>query len=302
MQEIDPAATAWLLAATALVLLMTPGLAIFYGGMVRTTGVLNMIMMSFISIPLVTVAWLLVGYTLAFSEDAGGGLIGNLAALRHARHRPDHAARRGARIAVRHLPAGLRDRHRRTGQRRHRRPRQVRGVGGVRPAVDGRGVRRGRALGVGAGRLAVRARRARLRGRPGRRNRLRHVGAGAGSGARPAHRFQEGRDAPAQPAVRAARLRPAVVRLVRVQRRLRAGRQRDGLGGLPQHAGRRLPRHAGLAHRRADPRRQADHVRRRLGCGRRTGRDHAVLRNGEHPRRRRSSGWPRASSARSRSG
>jgi Amt family ammonium transporter len=79
LQAIDPAATAWLLASTALVLLMTPGLAIFYGGMVRTTGVLNMIMMSFISIPLVTVAWLLLGYTLAFSEDGGGGLIGNLA-------------------------------------------------------------------------------------------------------------------------------------------------------------------------------------------------------------------------------
>ena len=78
MPEIDPAATAWLLASTALVLLMTPGLAIFYGGMVRTTGVLNMIMMSFISIPLVTVAWLLVGYTLAFSEDGAGGFIGNL--------------------------------------------------------------------------------------------------------------------------------------------------------------------------------------------------------------------------------
>ncbi|MDR3660827.1 MAG: ammonium transporter [Mycobacterium sp.] len=76
MQGIDPAATAWLLASTALVLLMTPGLAIFYGGMVRATGVLNMIMMSFISIPLVTVAWLLVGYTLAFSN--GDGFIGNL--------------------------------------------------------------------------------------------------------------------------------------------------------------------------------------------------------------------------------
>ena len=69
--NIDPAATAWLLASTALVLLMTPGLAIFYGGMVRTTGVLNMIMMSFISIPLVTVAWLLVGYSLAFSDGVG---------------------------------------------------------------------------------------------------------------------------------------------------------------------------------------------------------------------------------------
>jgi Amt family ammonium transporter len=78
MHAIDPAATAWLLASTALVLLMTPGLAIFYGGMVRTTGVLNMIMMSFISIPLVTVAWLLVGYTLAFSEGGTGGFIGGL--------------------------------------------------------------------------------------------------------------------------------------------------------------------------------------------------------------------------------
>ena len=78
-EAIDPAATAWLLASTALVLLMTPGLAIFYGGMVRTTGVLNMIMMSFISIPLVTVAWLLAGYSIAFSDDAGGGFVGNLA-------------------------------------------------------------------------------------------------------------------------------------------------------------------------------------------------------------------------------
>jgi len=75
---IDPAATAWLLASTALVLLMTPGLAVFYGGMVRSTGVLNMLMMSFIAIPLVTVVWLLLGYTLAFGPDAGGGIIGNL--------------------------------------------------------------------------------------------------------------------------------------------------------------------------------------------------------------------------------
>jgi ammonium transporter, Amt family len=78
---LDPAATAWLLAATAMVLLMTPGLAIFYGGMVRTTGVLNMIMMCFISIPLVTVAWLLLGYTVAFSQDGAGGLLGNLSHL-----------------------------------------------------------------------------------------------------------------------------------------------------------------------------------------------------------------------------
>ncbi|MGW0871999.1 ammonium transporter [Streptomyces sp. NPDC002740] len=70
--------TAWLLAATALVLLMTPGLALFYGGMVRTKSVLNMLMMSFVSIALVTVVWLTAGYSLAFGDDVGGGLIGGL--------------------------------------------------------------------------------------------------------------------------------------------------------------------------------------------------------------------------------
>src|SRR6202012_1095170 len=81
MHATAPAATAWLLASTALVLLMTPGLAMFYGGMVRTTGVLNMIMMSFISIPLVTVAWLLAGYTIAFSDDGASGFLGNLSRI-----------------------------------------------------------------------------------------------------------------------------------------------------------------------------------------------------------------------------
>ncbi|MEU0964925.1 ammonium transporter [Streptomyces sp. NPDC005917] len=75
----DTGDTAWLLAATALVLLMTPGLALFYGGMVRTKSVLNMLMMSFVSIALVTVVWLAGGYSLAFGADAGAGLIGGLA-------------------------------------------------------------------------------------------------------------------------------------------------------------------------------------------------------------------------------
>ena len=90
MDSIDPAATAWLLASTALVLLMTPGLAIFYGGMVRATGVLNMIMMSFIAIPLVTVTWLLVGYTLAFSGRQRRRLHRRPLARRDGRHRPGH--------------------------------------------------------------------------------------------------------------------------------------------------------------------------------------------------------------------
>ncbi|CAM3091992.1 ammonium transporter [Prescottella defluvii] len=78
LETIDPATTAWLLVSTALVLLMTPGLALFYGGMVRSKGVLNMILMSFVSIALVTVVWLVVGYSLAFGDDVGGGLIGGL--------------------------------------------------------------------------------------------------------------------------------------------------------------------------------------------------------------------------------
>ena len=65
----DTGDTAWMLASSALVLLMTPGLAFFYGGMVRAKGVLNMIMMSISSMGVVTVLWVLYGYSLAFGND-----------------------------------------------------------------------------------------------------------------------------------------------------------------------------------------------------------------------------------------
>ncbi|CAN5486378.1 ammonium transporter [soil metagenome] len=65
----DTGDTAWMLASAALVLLMTPGLAFFYGGMVRAKGVLNMIMMSISSMGVVTVLWVLYGYSVAFGED-----------------------------------------------------------------------------------------------------------------------------------------------------------------------------------------------------------------------------------------
>ena len=70
--------TAWVLTSAALVLLMTPGLALFYGGMVRAKSVLNMMMMSFGALGLISVLWVLYGYSLAFGNDAGGGLVGNL--------------------------------------------------------------------------------------------------------------------------------------------------------------------------------------------------------------------------------
>ena len=68
--------TAWLLASTALVLLMAPGLAFFYGGMVRSKSVLNIMMMTFYALAVFPVVWFLYGYSLAFGDDIGGGLIG----------------------------------------------------------------------------------------------------------------------------------------------------------------------------------------------------------------------------------
>jgi Amt family ammonium transporter len=76
---LTSANSAWLYASSALVLLMTPGLAFFYGGMTRAKSTLNMIMMSFSSIGIVSVLWVIYGYSLTFAPDKGGhGLIGNL--------------------------------------------------------------------------------------------------------------------------------------------------------------------------------------------------------------------------------
>lgn len=72
----DTGDTAWMLTSAALVLLMTPGLAFFYGGMVRVKSVLNMIMMSISAMGVVTVLWVLYGFSLAFGDDVGN-LAGN---------------------------------------------------------------------------------------------------------------------------------------------------------------------------------------------------------------------------------
>ena len=73
---INSGDTAWVLASAALVLFMTPGLAIFYGGMVRAKSALNMMMMSFAAIGITTIIWVLYGYSLTFGTSQGG-LIGN---------------------------------------------------------------------------------------------------------------------------------------------------------------------------------------------------------------------------------
>src|SRR5690242_1254057 len=77
LATIDTGDTAWLLAASALVLLMAPGLALFYGGMVRSKSVLNMIMMVFGALAVGAVTWVVVGYSIAFGDDLGGGLLGD---------------------------------------------------------------------------------------------------------------------------------------------------------------------------------------------------------------------------------
>src|SRR5216110_2615438 len=76
MSALNSADIAWMLVATALVLLMTPALGLFYGGMVRAKNTLNTMMMSFAALGFVGLAWALIGYSLAFSGN--GGAIGGL--------------------------------------------------------------------------------------------------------------------------------------------------------------------------------------------------------------------------------
>jgi Amt family ammonium transporter len=75
--KVDTGDTTWLLISSALVMLMTPGLALFYGGMVRQKNVLGTIMQSFIALGVITIQWVLYGYSLAFGPDIGG-VIGSL--------------------------------------------------------------------------------------------------------------------------------------------------------------------------------------------------------------------------------
>ena len=78
--KINPGDTAWILMSAALVMLMTPGLALFYGGMVRTKNVLGTIMQSFMVIALISVQWALFGYSITFGPSVGG-IIGDLSWL-----------------------------------------------------------------------------------------------------------------------------------------------------------------------------------------------------------------------------
>jgi len=95
MPQVDPGDTAWVLASAALVMIMTPALGFFYGGLVREKNVIATIMHSFIIVGLISVQWVLWGYSLAFGPDHGG-FIGDLSwfGLRNvgAEPNPDYAA------------------------------------------------------------------------------------------------------------------------------------------------------------------------------------------------------------------
>src|SRR5436189_1736727 len=75
---VDTGNTAFVLAAAGLVLFMTPGLAFFYGGMVRSKNVLGMLMQNFFAMGLVAVVWSILGFTLAFGGFGNAGLLGDL--------------------------------------------------------------------------------------------------------------------------------------------------------------------------------------------------------------------------------
>jgi len=80
LTNIDSGDTAWMLTATGLVLLMTPGLAFFYGGMVHPKNIISTMMQSYIAMGLVSIVWVVVGFSIAFGESIGGerfGLFGN---------------------------------------------------------------------------------------------------------------------------------------------------------------------------------------------------------------------------------
>jgi len=93
-ETIDSGSTAWMLCSSAMVLLMVPGLALFYGGMVRKKNVLSTMMMSFVAMAVIGVQWVLFGYALAFGKSAGGFIgfdpsLFALAGIEHTKLYPD---------------------------------------------------------------------------------------------------------------------------------------------------------------------------------------------------------------------
>ena len=148
---INQADTAWMLVATALVLLMTPALAFFYGGLVRSKNALNTMMMSFVSLGFVGVLWAVIGYSLAFGT--GGTWIGDLSKvfLRGVGLEPQGTI---PHVAVHGLPGHLRDHHGGADFGRDRGTHALLGLRHVHFALGAGRLQPGGALGLGRGWLA----------------------------------------------------------------------------------------------------------------------------------------------------
>ena len=275
---------AWMLVSAALVLLMTgPGLALFYGGLVRRKNILGTMMQSFAMMGLVTVLWAIVGYSLAFGH--GNVLHRRLRAPLPARrraHSQSRLRRHHSRADLHDLPAHVRHHHPGAHHRRLCRAHEVQRHGRLSlPLVALRLLPHG-PHGLGRRRPAQRHRRPhsqpRLRRRHRRPHHQRRLRAGLLPLSRQAHRLPADRHAAPLHGAQLHRRLPAVGGLVRLQRRQRPGRQPAGHQRLRQHPLRRRRRRHRLDHRRVDSQRQAHRPGRHLRRGRRTGRHHPGLR------------------------
>ena len=274
--EVDTGDTAWMLVATALVLLMTVGLGLFYAGLVRAKNALNTFMMCIAALAVATVTWALVGYSLAF--DGTGDLIGGFGhlALQDVTFEPRDgttiphlvffAFQATFCIITTALVSGAVVERMRFGAFLVFAALWSVLVYSVHGAL---GLRR---------RLADRGRDARLRRRRAGRDGVRFLGAGGRARRRRTKGLRAAGPAAAQRGLRAARRRPPVVRLVRLQRRQRLLDRRCRRARVHEHVA--VPgMHAGRLVRAGPDARQE-------GDGGRSGdRDHRRLRR-DHPRGR----------------
>ena len=141
-----PADTAWMLMSTALVLLMTPALAFFYGGLVRSKNSLNTMMMSYVALGFIGILWALIAYSLSFSEGSPVARRIQQRAAERCGPRPQghHSA-----PAVHGLPGHLRHHHGGADLRRHRGAHALLALRRVHLGVAARGLRPGGPLGLG---------------------------------------------------------------------------------------------------------------------------------------------------------
>ncbi len=203
---IDSGDTAWVLTASALVLMMTlPGLALFYGGLVRAKNVLNVLMQCFAAAAIVGVLWVLVGYSLAFGD--GNAFIGDLSKVGLLGITIDSVAANFA-SPPRNIPeyvfvafqGDVRDHHAGADHRRRRRAHEIQGVR-WRSSRSGCSSCTARSR-TWSGRQGwiFKAERDRLRGRPRGAHVERLLGPGRRARARQARGLRQGADAAAQPA------------------------------------------------------------------------------------------------------